>query len=187
VESRFKARSERRTAWSGFRLQGAPNVYLRGAALLALVFAAAGGTAQARSHSHGYLFVAPGTFSFGDSDAALAAGVGGEGVFPGGVVGLGAELAAVGVRGSSDTTFGLASVNGYFHVPRPYSNKDLFLTAGYSALFQFSEKIDMFNVGGGINWWLAPHVGLKAEFRNHARTGDDTVNFATFRAGIAFH
>lgn len=168
-------------------MQCAPSLSLCGAALLALAWAAAGGIAQAQSHSHGYLFVAPGAFSFGDRNTAMAAGVGGEGVFPGGVIGLGSELAIVGVRGTSDTAFGLTSVNGYFHIPRPSSNKDLFLTAGYSALFQFTEKIDMFNAGVGINWWLAPHIGLKAEFRNHSRGGDEPVNYATFRAGIAFH
>ena len=157
------------------------------AAIGGLALSAFCAPAQAQSHSHGYLVVAPAVVSSsGESNAGLQAGVGGEGVFPGGI-GLGSEIGALGVRGNSDTLVGMASVNGYFHIPRPFSSFDPFLTAGYSAVFEVFNSTNLFNVGGGMNWWFAPHLGLKLEFRDHLRSGNETSNIATFRFGLAFH
>ncbi|HWP85439.1 MAG TPA: hypothetical protein VNN17_09630 [Terriglobia bacterium] len=154
---------------------------------LALALAAVPGPARAQSHSHGYFFLAPAVVSGGGrSDAALQGGVGGEGVFPGGI-GLGAELGVLGIRGDSDSLSGTASVNGYFHIPRALSSVDPFLTMGYSAVFDFFAGASLLNVGGGVNWWFAPRLGLKLEFRDHVRGGSDNANIATFRFGLAFH
>ena len=153
----------------------------------ALAVAASGLPSQAQSHSHGYLVVAPAVLSSsGESSAALQASGGGEGVFPGGV-GLGAEIGALRVRGNSDTVVGIVSANGYFHIPRPLSSFDPYLTAGYSAVIDLFDSTNMFNIGGGTNWWFAPHLGLKLEFRDHLHSGNESSNLATFRFGLAFH
>jgi len=144
--------------------------------------------AQAQSHSHGYLVVAPAVVSSsGENDAGLQAGVGGEGVFPGGIIGLGAEIGALSLRGIAGSVVGMASANGYFHIPRPLSSFDPFLTAGYSTVIDVFNSTNLFNIGGGTNWWFAPHLGLKLEFRDHLRSGNETSNIATFRFGLAFH
>ena len=154
---------------------------------LSLLILAACAPLVAQSHSHGYFLVAPAVVSSdGENHAGLQAAVGGEGVFPGGI-GLGAELGGLGIRKNSNTFVGIASVNGYFHVPRPYSSVDPFLTAGYSAVFELFNSSNLFNIGGGMNWWFAPRLGLKLEFRDHMRAGNESANIATFRFGLAFH
>ncbi|MBI3934439.1 MAG: hypothetical protein HY316_07075 [Acidobacteria bacterium] len=164
------------------------------AALFALALVVSCISAQAQSHSHGYIFFAPGVASGGgNTNGALAGGVGAEGVFPGGV-GLGAELGALKIRHrsgngsfSSGGGFGLVSVGGYFHIPRSLSSVDSYLTAGYSALVALGLAASFFHIGGGVNWWFAPHFGLKMEFRDQARGSSGTTNIATFRFGLAFH
>jgi len=159
-------------------------------ASLALALSAsilAGSAARAQSHSHGYLFLAPGVVSGGgDSHGVIVAGVGGEGVFPGGL-GLGAEVGGLKVRGGSDNGFGLGSLGGSFHVPRPLSTVDPFIAAGYTALFDLGSATSFFHLGGGANWWLAPHTGIKLEFRDYVHSGSGISNIATFRFGFAFH
>ena len=164
------------------------------AAIWGLALSAFCAPAQAQSHSHGYIFLAPGVASgSGSTNGALAGGVGAEGVFPGGV-GLGAELGALKIHHRSVNAFfssgggyGLVSVGGYFHIPRPLSPVDPYLTAGYSALVNLGLAASFVHIGGGLNWWFAPHFGLKTEFRDMARSGAGTTNIATFRFGLAFH
>jgi hypothetical protein len=152
-----------------------------------LVWTGAGSAVYAQSHSHGYLFLAPGVASGGgDSNAVVVGGAGGEGVFPGGL-GLDAELGGLKIRGGPDSGFGLASIGGSFHIPRLSSAVDPFIAAGYSALFDIGNATSFAHVGGGVNWWLAPRVGVKLEFRDYARGGNGISNIATFRFGFAFH
>ena len=156
-------------------------------AVLALLLLTSSSPLRAQSESQGYLVIAPAVVSGGgESHSALQGVVGGEGVFPGGV-GLGAEIGALGVRAGSDSLASLLSLNGYFHVPRSFSTVDPFLTAGYTALFDFFNNTSFSNLGVGMNWWFASRVGLKLEFRDHFRTGNESANVATFRFGLAFH
>jgi len=73
----------------------------------------------------------------------------------------------------------LVSLNGYFHLPLSKSNTnwDPFVAAGYTSasqievcLFQTrcqSGSRNLFNFGGGSNYWFANHFGVRAEFRDH--------------------
>jgi hypothetical protein len=146
--------------------------------LIASFFASA-----AFPQSHGYLFIAPGRASLGFIDVNLLhAGVGGEGVFKGGI-GIGGD---VGIIGRTDLgALGAFSLNGFYHFAR-HRKVDVFVTGGYSNFFNVDSHLNLANVGGGVNLWFARHFGVKFDFRDHFRTSSGTINYAEIRIGIAF-
>ena len=62
---------------------------------------------------------------------------------------------------------------------------DPFVTGGVSGV-RFGGETGVFaNIGGGINYWIGSHVGLRAEFRGYP-SGKDLDGFSEVRVGIAF-
>jgi hypothetical protein len=140
-------------------------------------------------HSNGYVFFAPGGISCcGHTDASLHLGVGGEAVLGWGL-GLGAEIGGLGTRRYfTDSVFGVFSPNGYFHLlQRRSSRVDPFVTGGYTLFFR-SGHANLFNVGGGLNVWLAGRLGARLEFRDHIwdDTSGPAVHYWGVRFGLAF-
>lgn len=143
--------------------------------------------ARAQS-SNGYVFFGPGAMTytgFSHSARAFYYGGGGEGIL-GKIVGLGAELGAV-----SNMQFrgilGLADVNGYAHFyPRRRPRFDPFFTGGYTLLFREGHA-NLFNLGGGANYWFSRRLGLRLEFRDHVwRQSGTTAHLWGFRGGLSF-
>jgi hypothetical protein len=84
-----------------------------------------------------------------------------------------------------DTVQGLGSANGYYHPMYARLNRsrwDPFATAGYGVMFR-SDVVNMFNYGGGLNYWVGDDIGVRTEFRNFTRSG---ANLWTFRIGVCF-
>jgi hypothetical protein len=132
---------------------------------------------------YGYFFIAPGAGTPGNW-GTLHIGGGGQGfVYKG--LGVGAELGFLGPRECLGEGFGVLSVNGAYHFRR---DKKLvpFVTSGYSLGFR-SGIAHMMNVGGGVQYWFKPRVGLYLEFRDHATvTGwANGGHLYGFRMGIA--
>ena len=153
---------------------------------VAMMFLAVSTAAQAQ-HSHGYLFLAPGGISSGGHTAmTLHLGAGAEGVLFKGF-GVGAELGALGPREDfASSVVGAASVNGYYHFVHEHVKADPYVTAGYTLLFR-SGSANLFNFGGGINYWFVPRLGLKVELRDHVyRPGGSSVHYWGVRLGLAF-
>ncbi|MDX2149696.1 MAG: hypothetical protein SFV54_03105 [Bryobacteraceae bacterium] len=140
-------------------------------------------------YSHGYVFVAPGgssfsTRSFGDTDATLHLGGGGEWVSRIGL-GAGAELGYLAGTNSLGNGFGTASLTGSYHFLRR-GKWDPFAAAGYTLGFR-SGTLNMFHFGGGTNYWFSRRAGLKLEFRDHVFSpGPANVHFWGFRFGATF-
>jgi hypothetical protein len=131
--------------------------------------------------SHGYLFVAPG----GASDlnrSTIHLGAGGEFIVPAGI-GIGAEIGALGPTSNFSDVLGVFSANGYYHFLRNGGKTDAFGTAGYSLFFR-SGTANLFNFGGGVNYWFLSRIGFRFEFRDHV-TGD-AAHFWGIRFGLAF-
>jgi hypothetical protein len=62
---------------------------------------------------------------------------------------------------------GILSVNGGYHFNRARQSKlSPFVTAGYSLAFREGHE-NLFNFGGGVTWWVASHIGIRAEFRDY--------------------
>jgi hypothetical protein len=138
--------------------------------------------------SHGYIYFAPGqVHCCGASAMTLQFGVGGEAVLWKGL-GLGAEVAAVGVRQDfGDSVLGVFSPNGYYHFIHGKDLKlDPFVTGGYTLMFRSGSE-SLFNFGAGANYWFHHHLGARLEFRDQVYTKFDTLHYWGVRFGLAFH
>ncbi len=137
----------------------------------------------------GYFFLAPGGVSGGGSTSAtLHLGAGAEGILGKGF-GIGAEIGALGLTQAwGDTVAGVFSPNGYFHFARyRKSPLDPFATGGYTLLFR-NGHANLFNFGGGVNYWFRSNLGLRLEFRDHVQFHSfGNVNWWGFRVGLAVH
>jgi hypothetical protein len=117
----------------------------------------------------------------------LQFGAGGEKVLGKGV-GIGAEIGALGERQYfSDTVFGVFSPNGYYHFNHGRHIKvDPFVTAGYTLFFR-SGSANLFNVGGGLNYWVKHSLGVRLELRDQVQPGGGSaVHYWGFRLGLVF-
>ena len=137
--------------------------------------------------SNGYVFIAPGGVTCcGDTGSTLHFGVGGEAVLGAGI-GLGAEIGALGEpRFFGDSVVGILSPNGYYHFAHSRrSRADPFVTGGYTLLFR-SGHLNLFNFGGGFNYWFAGSLGARIEFRDHVYSSGVTIHYWGLRLGLAF-
>lgn len=150
-------------------------------AILLLFGLAAAAAAQSTS---GYVFFGPGgVTTHGYTSGTLHMGAGGDiNIYKG--VGANLELGALGPWSDFGNAVGLFSAGGVFQVPRPKEAKvQPFVAGGYSLMFR-SGHANLGYFGGGMNYWFAKRIGLRADFRDHM-TGQP-VHFWGFRFGIAF-
>ncbi len=116
-------------------------------------------------------------------------GGGGEAVLAD-AFGVGAELGYLAGTSGASEGIGTFSVNGTYHAfPRQPARKVRpFVTAGYTLGFRFQEgHANMWNFGGGVNFWLKPRTGLRVEFRDHVYSGGgEGTHFWGARAGVIF-
>jgi hypothetical protein len=153
----------------------------------ALITLSAGVTLHAQS-SHGYVFAAPGGISAGGgTDATLHGGVGFEAIVWRRWAGVGAEAGWLGPVERLGSGVGTVSPNGYFHFGGDrLRGIDPFVTAGYT-MFIRSGTENLFNFGGGLNWWFRDNVGLKFEIRDHVDSDRfRTLHYWGFRFGVTF-
>ena len=120
--------------------------------------------------TRGYVVVAPGEISAaGHSQRSYQFGGGVERLLERGI-GAAAELrGVVPGSGSARNSVGILSINGSYHFLRD-GKLDPFATAGYSLLFR-DFTANMFNYGGGLNYWFQDNLGIRIEIRDHVRSG----------------
>jgi hypothetical protein len=120
---------------------------------------------------------------FGGTQAG--GGIGYERTFLKGL-GAGAEFEGFGSRHSGF----IASTNASYHFRNLGSGKAVpFVTTGVSLAGLCTpscEGMGGYNFGGGVNYWVKPNLGLRAEFRDHALTYDDVTHKWELRLGFAF-
>jgi hypothetical protein len=148
--------------------------------LLVMLACSIGAAAQP---SNGYMVGGGGVR---DSKPLSEGAVGGEWVIAKGI-GVGGEVGFV----AGHSGFGEFSANAYYHFPTGRRRFDPFVTGGYTAaetvgIFGGSRSTNCFNAGGGVNFWLVRHFGLRAEVRDIAAPGS-SANFLFFRGGLLFH
>jgi hypothetical protein len=133
----------------------------------------------------GYAFFAPGVTSPGGTGTVHLGGGGEVMVYRG--LGLGAELGYLAPWRSFSDGLGVFSPNVSYHLlPAAGDGKvEPFVTGGYTLLFR-SGTVNGFNFGGGINYWLKEHVGLRFEVRDNVGVDGATTHFVGFRVGVAF-
>jgi len=121
----------------------------------------------------GYAFFAPGgatskyattgTIHFGAGSEAL--------VYRG--FGVGGEVGYVAPTRSLSNGLRTLSLDGSYHfLPSKKQRKVVpFATGGYTLFFR-SGTANLFNFGGGINYWFRERAGLRLEFRDHVWPGE---------------
>jgi len=148
-------------------------------------------SAQHEGSGQWYLFGAAGGWGqLGGAQAGV--GIGYERLL---YKGLGAGAEVEGYGGSIQRTrYGgvLASVNGSYHLRNLSPSQKLvpFGTVGYSGvgICAWSEcgGTDGFNFGGGFNYWMGPHRGLRVEVRDHVFGEGPHYHKWEMRVGFAF-
>ena len=102
-------------------------------------------------------------------------------------IGVGAEVGAVGTRQYfGDSVVGVFSPNGYYHFVHGKDIKiDPFVTGGYTLIFR-SGHANLFNFGGGMNYWFRRRLGGRLEVRDQVHTEGASVHYWGIRFGLAF-
>jgi len=142
--------------------------------------------ATAEHKGQGYVFFAPGAVSPGGSASAHFGGGGEALVYKG--LGVGGEIGYLTPWQSFSSGLGVLSADGSYHfLPRKRDAKVVpFVTGGYTLFFR-SGSGNLFNFGGGINYWFRQRVGLRLEFRDHVWPSSyQTEHYWGFRIGLAF-
>lgn len=154
------------------------------ASFFVLVQAAAFGQTSSEPRGWGYGFGGVGGTSEG-SVVTLHVGGGGEGLVYKGL-GLGAEVGYLSPFEDLGDGIGILSTNVSYHFVRPKTNQKLvpFVSGGFSLAFKNGTSGGG-NFGGGAQYWLRPHLGLRFEFRDHIFSSD-TPHLYGFRVGVSF-
>jgi hypothetical protein len=145
------------------------------------------GSVASAQRSNGYWFAAPGgSTAEGNTRFTVHLGAGGE-LAIGRGVGVGIEGGAVGLPDDyTDSVLGIASANGYYHfLFKKPGRVDPFVTAGYSLAFRNGTS-NLFNFGGGLNYWIWDSLAVRVEFRDHVGGNGSTLNLWGFRFGFTF-
>ena len=153
-----------------------------------VLFEVFAGAARAQ-YSNGYVFFAPGGVTCcGQTTTTLSLGVGGE-VILGKGVGVGLEGGTIALRQAIErSALGVVSPNGYYHFVHGKDLKaDPFVTGGYTLMFRQGHA-NLYNFGGGLNYWFHHRLGARLEIRDHVwhRYGS-SLHYWGFRFGLAFH
>jgi hypothetical protein len=78
---------------------------------------------------------------------------------------------------------GLLSVNGSYH-GNHRGRLAPFATAGYTLGFR-GDNAHLVNFGGGVTWWFAERLGLRAEFREYVSPRYNDWSSAQFHVALA--
>jgi outer membrane protein with beta-barrel domain len=152
--------------------------------LLALMQAVAVAQSPSDKRAWGYVFGGAGGNSGGNSTASFQVGAGGEGLVYKGL-GLGAEIGYLAPFRAGGDGFGIFSADGSYHFQHSKSKLVPFVTGGYSVAFRSGTSSSGGNFGGGVQYWMKDHLGLRFEFRDHVFSSD-SPHFYQFRVGLSF-
>jgi hypothetical protein len=151
--------------------------------LLVLIQAVALGQSPTDKRAWGYVFGGGGGTSGGGSTGWFQVGAGGEGLVYKGL-GLGAEVGYLAPFRAAGDGIGILSPDVSYHFKRSNSKLVPFVTGGYSLAFRNGTSSGG-NFGGGVQYWMKDHLGLRFEFRDHVFSSD-SPHFYQFRVGLSF-
>ena len=99
--------------------------------------------------------------------------------------GIGADVGYLGPLDYFSEGFGLLSVNGSYYLPGSGRDRRMrpFVTTGYTMAFR-DGTAQMWNLGGGLDYWTSGRVGVRFELRDHIWVDEGTAHFWGPRIGI---
>lgn len=152
--------------------------------LLALIQAVAFAQSPSDKRAWVYVFGGAGGNSGGGSTASFQVGAGGEKLVYKGL-GLGAEIGYLAPFRSGGDGIGILSPDVSYHFKSSNSKLVPFVTGGYSLAFRSGPTSSGGNFGGGVQYWMKDHLGLRLAFRDHVFSSD-SPHFYQFRVGLSF-
>jgi hypothetical protein len=96
---------------------------------------------------------------------------------------IGGEAGGVNTSGGGGAIVS-ANVGAHFR-RRVEAGLDPFISGGVTGVRVGGETGLYANIGGGLNYWLSPGVGVRGEFRGYPG-GRDLNTFSEFRFGLSF-
>jgi hypothetical protein len=72
-----------------------------------------------------------------------------------------------------------------FRAKDEHNRVEPFVTGGYTLFFRWGAA-NGFNFGGGVNYWLKDHIGLRFEVRDTVWTSGGLIHYLGFRIGVTF-
>ncbi len=159
---------------------------MRALVLILLTLVAAPVFGQREPRGQGYVFFAPGAVSAGATQGTFHFGGGGEALLYKGL-GAGGEIGYLFPWNAAKSGLGVVSADGSYHFLRPDINTKLdpFVVSGYTLLFR-TGSANLFNFGGGVNYWIRRRWALRLEFRDHVWPNSPAAHYWGFRIGVAF-
>lgn len=144
-------------------------------AVLLLVVASAPARAQ---YAGGYVF----TGVSGPNGPLAQIGGGLEGVFANGV-GVSAE-GGVATNGDRYSKLSHVTLNGLYHFRTKNERLDPFVVGGWGIVADWDTPIGAIAVGGGLNYWKSPRVGVRVEFKDNIGLVDNGFHMPGIRVGM---
>lgn len=151
---------------------------------------APGQNAGPGSRANGYIFIGQGYYSvYGAQFGIGHVGGGGQYTFYKNL-GVDAELGAMGRAAEG---VGLFSVDPFYRFASASRHTKLvpFVTAGYTRAFEgagFTRSNNLFNFGGGAEYWAFKRVGLRIDFRDYVDQNRISAysHYPAIRVGLLF-
>ena len=144
------------------------------------------GVAFAQDNGSGYAYGFGSLGAFSDGGVVTHVGGGFERML-GRNFGVGAALGYMAAVQDMSEGIGLLDVNGSYYFTGDQARWIPFVTGGYTLGFREGAE-NLFNVGGGINYWWNKRAGMRVEFRDHIYPGNyDGFHQLDFRFGVVFH
>ncbi|HET8548706.1 MAG TPA: hypothetical protein VFL57_11905 [Bryobacteraceae bacterium] len=140
-------------------------------------------------HSNGYLFAGP--VGVANSIYTRWAGTlvhvgGGAEKSIGEHVTIGGEAGALFPRSELGRAAALFSINPAVYLRRGSPRLDPFVTGGVGVLTSGGASF-LWNIGGGVNYWVGRHVGVRLELRDNVWPAEGiNMHLVGVRFGIAF-
>lgn len=120
------------------------------------------------------------------TDGIFNVGFGGEALVYKGLA-VGADVGYLGPLESAGEGFGNLNVNGSYHFFNGQSTQKWtpFVTGGYTLFFR-DGTANLFNIGGGVTYWINPSKGLRFEVRDQIWSDDGAYHYVSFNVGFVF-
>ena len=126
-------------------------------------------------------------FVTGDEENGIFnAGFGGEGLIYKGLA-VGADVGYLGPLEFAGEGFGNLNINGSYHFFNGQSTQKWtpFVTGGYTLFFR-EGTANLFNIGGGVTYWINPSKGVRFEVRDQIWNDYGTYHYVSFNVGFVF-
>lgn len=146
--------------------------------LIAVVLLAVAAAPARAQYAGGYVF----SGASGPNGPLIQMGGGFERVF---IHGIGASVeGGVATKGDRYSKLTHLTVNGLYHFKTKNERLDPFVVGGWGIVADWDTPIAAIAIGGGVNYWTSPRVGVRVEFKDNVGLVDNGFHMPGLRVGL---